>query len=106
MAGRSVTEIRWTVASDASRSSPRRAAANASSDPSVPIRIRTSAIAGPGSVLVLDDEVGAADGSGQLRLLPRELEPRELLGNLHPLGELESDRPLRGVVDRVHHVDR
>src|SRR5690348_9676820 len=60
-----------------------------------------------GSVLVLECEVGAANGSGQLRLLARELEPRgELRGDFHPFGELEPDRPLRGVVDGVHHVDR
>jgi len=42
---------------------------------------------GPGSVLVLDVEVGTANGSGQLRLLPRELEPRgELRGDFHPFG--------------------
>src|SRR3954462_6631266 len=61
----------------------------------------------PGSVLVLDDEVGTADGSGQLRLLPCELEPcGELLGNFHPVGELEPDRPLPAVVDGIQHVDR
>src|SRR5947209_6841087 len=65
------------------------------------------AYAGPGSVLVLDSEEGAADGSGQLRLLPRELEPRrEFRGDFHPFGELEPDRPLPRVVDGVHHVDR
>jgi hypothetical protein len=39
--------------------------------------------------------------------LPREFEPRgELRGDFHPSGELEPDRPLVGVVDGVHHVDR
>src|SRR5215475_2286217 len=61
---------------------------------------------GPGSVLVLEVEVGTANGSGQLRLLPRELELRgELRGDFHPVGELEPDRPLPGVIDGVHHVD-
>src|SRR5262245_41445805 len=47
------------------------------------------------SVLVLDVEVRAPDRSGELRLLPRELEARrELLGDLHPVGELEADRAL------------
>jgi hypothetical protein len=42
-----------------------------------------------GSVLVLKREVGAANGSGQLRLLARELEPRgELRRDFHPFGEL------------------
>jgi hypothetical protein len=60
-----------------------------------------------GSVLVLEVEVGAANGSGQLRLLPRELEQRgKLLGDFHPFGELEPDRPLLGIVDGVHDVDR
>src|SRR5271167_2365952 len=60
-----------------------------------------------GSVIVLEVEVGTANGSGQLRLLPRELEPRgELRGDVHPFRELEPDRPLLGVVDGVHHVDR
>jgi len=60
-----------------------------------------------GSVLVLDLEEGTANSSGQPRLLPRELEPRgELRGDFHPFGELEPDRPLRGGVDGVHHVDR
>ncbi len=37
--------------------------------------------------------VGTANGSGQLRLLPRELELRgELRGEFHPFGELEPDR--------------
>src|SRR6266566_2670869 len=59
------------------------------------------------SVLVLKREVGAADGSGQLRPLPRELESRgELRGDFHPFGQLEPDRPLLGVVDGVHHIDR
>ena len=40
--------------------------------------------AGPGSVLVLDREERTANGSGQLRLLPRELEPR---------GEFRRERP-------------
>src|SRR4029077_9654081 len=45
------------------------------------------------SVFALDHEVRAADRAGQLRLLPCELELRgELLGDLHPVGELESDR--------------
>src|SRR4030081_2055944 len=60
----------------------------------------------PGSVLVLDDEVGAAYGSGQLRLLASELERGEFRGYFHPVGELEPDRPFPGVVDGVHHVDR
>jgi hypothetical protein len=35
-------------------------------------------------------EVGTADGSGQLRPLPGELEPRgELRGDFHPFGGLE-----------------
>src|SRR5882762_6289737 len=60
-----------------------------------------------GSVLVLEGEVGTANGPGQLRLLLRELELRgELRGDFHPFGELEPDRPLLGVVDGVHHVDR
>src|SRR6266480_5922713 len=60
-----------------------------------------------GSVLVLKREEGAANGSGQLRLLPRELESRgELRGDFHPFGQLEPDRPLLGVVDGVHHIDR
>jgi len=46
-----------------------------------------------GSVLALEVEVGTANGSGQLRLLPRELELRgELRGEFHPFGELEPDR--------------
>src|SRR5690348_7489961 len=58
-------------------------------------------------VRTLDDEVGAADDAGQLRVLPRELElRREFLGNLHPLGQLEPDGPLRPVLKPVHHVDR
>src|SRR5580704_17544303 len=66
-----------------------------------------TALAGPGSVLVLKREVGAANGPGQLRPLPRELEPGgELRGDFHPFGQLEPDRPLPGVVDGVHHVDR
>ncbi len=41
----------------------------------------------------LEVEVGTANGSGQLRLLPRELELRgELRGEFHPFGELEPDR--------------
>ena len=56
----------------------------------------------PGSVLVLEVEVGTANGSGQLRLLRHELElRRELSGDRHPFGELEPDRPLLGVVDGV-----
>src|SRR5581483_8666906 len=59
------------------------------------------------SVLVLDDEVGAADGAGQLRLLTGELElVRQLGRNFHPVGELEPDRPLALVVDGVQHIDR
>src|SRR6187431_1402608 len=58
------------------------------------------------SVLVLDDEVGAADRAGELRALPGELELRELLGLVHAVGELEPDGPLAAVFDRVHHVDR
>src|SRR4051812_49166098 len=54
----------------------------------------TPATGGDRSVLVLDDEVRAANGPGQLRLLPRELERGELVGNVHPVGELEPDRPL------------
>src|SRR6266496_2399974 len=65
------------------------------------------AVCAPGSVLVLEREVGTPNGSRQPRLLPRELEPRgELRWGLHPVGELEPDRPLLGVVDSVHHVDR
>jgi CheY-like chemotaxis protein len=62
--------------------------------------------AGSPSVRVLDGEVGAPDGAGQLRLLSRELELRgQLLRHVHPVGELEPDRPLaRGLVG-VHHVD-
>jgi hypothetical protein len=40
-----------------------------------------------GSVLVLEGEVGTANGSGQLRLPPRELEPR---------GEFRGDRVAHG----------
>src|SRR6478735_11199882 len=58
------------------------------------------------SVLALDDEVRPADGAGQLGLLPSELELAQLLRHVHPLGELESDRPLRFVAEAVHHVDR
>src|SRR3954447_1155120 len=59
------------------------------------------------SVLVLDHEVGAADRSGQLRLLPRELEAvGELFRHLHPVGELEADRALAAVLDGVQDVDR
>src|SRR5689334_4829070 len=55
-------------------------------------------------VVILEREVGTANGSGQLRLLSRELELRcELRGDLHPFGELEPDRPLRRIVDGVHH---
>jgi hypothetical protein len=39
--------------------------------------------------------------------LPGELRPGgELRRDFHPFGELESDRPLLGVVDGVRHVDR
>jgi hypothetical protein len=49
------------------------------------------------SVVVLEREVGTANGSGELRRLARELEPRgELLGDFHSFAELESDRPLVG----------
>ena len=34
------------------------------------------------------------------------LNASELLGDVHPVGELEPDRPLAAVVERVHHVDR
>ena len=34
------------------------------------------------------------------------LKRRELVGHVHPVGQLEADRPLAAVVDRVHHVDR
>ena len=46
------------------------------------------------SVLVLDDEVGAADRPGELRALPGELELRELFRHVHAVGELEPDGPL------------
>jgi hypothetical protein len=60
-----------------------------------------------GLVLVPEVEVRTANGSRQLRLPPRELELRgEFRGDFHPFGELEPDRPLVGVVDGVHHVDR
>src|SRR5437764_14939581 len=59
------------------------------------------------SVLVLEREEGAANGSGQLRLLARELEPRgEFRGDFHPFGQLEPDRPLPGFAEGVHHIDR
>src|SRR5690242_9566722 len=62
--------------------------------------------AGARSVLVLEGEIGPANGSGQPRLLPCELELRRKLGgDFHPIRELESDRPLLGVVERVHHID-
>jgi inner membrane transporter RhtA len=60
-----------------------------------------------GSVLALDDEVGAADHPGQLRLLPRELEARrEFLGHVHAVGQLEPDRSLGPGLEPVHDVDR
>jgi hypothetical protein len=69
--------------------------------------IHASRSCGPGSVLVLEREVGTANGSGQLRFLAGELEPRgEFRRDFHPFGELEPDRPLLGVIDGVHHVDR
>lgn len=59
------------------------------------------------SMVVLEREVGTANGSGQPGLLPFEREPRsEFRGDLHPFGELESDRPLFGVINGVHHIDR
>src|SRR5690348_14659108 len=43
------------------------------------------------SVRPLDHEEGAADRAGQLRLLAGELEPGgQLLGHLHPVGQLEA----------------
>lgn len=49
------------------------------------------------SVLALDDEVGATDRSGQLGLLPSELEAVDELGqNVHPIGQLESDSAQSG----------
>src|SRR6185437_1753341 len=61
----------------------------------------------PGSVLVLDVEIGTADRSGELGLLPGELElRRQLLGDVHPCRELEPHGPLRLTVDGVHDVDR
>src|SRR6185437_12693968 len=57
--------------------------------------------------LVLYYKVGTADGSGQLRFLSRELEPRgELRGDFHPVRELEPNSPLLGIVEGVQHVDR
>jgi inner membrane transporter RhtA len=54
------------------------------------------------SVVVLEGEVGTANGSGQLRRLARELEPRcELLGDFDSFVELEPDRPLVGIIDGV-----
>src|SRR4051812_17613675 len=59
------------------------------------------------SVLVLEDEIRTADGAGQLRLLPCELEfRRKLLRDLHPVRELEPDGPFSSVIDGVQHVDR
>src|SRR6266536_3772961 len=65
-----------------------------------------SARGATGSVLALDHEVRAADRPRQLRLLPRELERAELGGHFHPFGELEPDRSLLRLVDRVQDVDR
>src|SRR4051812_11036727 len=59
------------------------------------------------SVLALDHEVRTADRSRELGLLPRELElVGELVGDVHPVGELESDRPLPALGELVHHVNR
>ena len=59
-----------------------------------------------GSVLALDHEVRAANGAGQFRLLPRELESLgKLLGDFHAVRELEPDRALRPGLEAVHHVD-
>src|SRR5689334_4594040 len=61
---------------------------------------------GTDSVLALDDEVGAADRAGELRLLPRELEAGQLVGDLHAVRELEPDGPLAAVRERPEDVDR
>src|SRR6187551_2148396 len=55
----------------------------------------------PRLVLALDHEVGAADRARELGLLPRELERRELVGNLHTVRQLEPDRPLRPLREPV-----
>src|SRR6185369_10750153 len=59
------------------------------------------------SVFALDHEERPADRACQFRLLPREFEfLGELGGDVHSIGELESNSALPPVVDGVHHVDR
>ena len=54
--------------------------------------MRIVAMTNTRSVLTLDDEVRTADGAGEFRLLPRELELRlEFLGHVHAVGHLEAD---------------
>src|SRR6478735_4572994 len=71
-----------------------------------PPRARIDRWEGAQSVLALDDEVGAADRAGELRLLPRELEAGQLVRDVHAVRELEPDRTLAAVGERPEHVDR
>src|SRR6478736_1328600 len=71
-----------------------------------PPRARIDRWEGAQSVLALDDEVGAADRAGELRLLPRELEAGQLVRDVHAVRELEPDRALAAVGERPEDVDR